>query len=65
MQFIQQAQPSDESLDEKEEKEQVGILPVLPTDLPPDKAFALLAKLFKWVDILELKERYHNKSSGQ
>ena len=45
--------------------EQEGILPVLPSDLPPDKAFAVVAKLFDWVDIIELKERYHNKSYGK
>ena len=38
-----------------------GILPILPSNLPPEKAFAMIGKFYKWFDIEELKERYHNK----
>ena len=49
-----------DSADEESDSDE-GILPILPSNLPPEKAFAMIGKFYKWYDIEELKERYHNK----
>ncbi len=53
---------SSKTIINEEDENNLGVLPVLPPTLPPDKAFAVVAKLFLWYDLIELKERYHHKS---